>query len=274
MDNQQIIDYRQHLVDMGVIHEMAKGDLKLGFEWAAMEPDQTDERVFQHLDRLNRLRGDNVPPHRILDLGCAHGIRLLRYAQTGIECIGVDILDTSATIQASNKALMEQNKPPITSINADIRTLEAADFASDKFAVINCSQVLHFMSKDDIIHMLRFIKGIAGPETLIAISLDTVEATSNSHFYTKHVKMLWDERLSILNRMGYKPNDKLEYRIYSETDMNIVIKMVGLQVHDTLANQSGLMTIFASTTGDALFDLRPKHKGTVVSLRDYLSLRS
>lgn len=269
MNSQQVLDRRKHLVDTGVIHEMNLGGINLGYEWSAMEPDQTDERVHQHMDRLARLSGDAGSPRIVLDLGCAHGARLQRYAQTGMECIGVDVIDTNDSILAANHALLAQQKPPIAYIHADIRALEAADFGGKQFAVINCSQVLHFMSKDDIIHMLQFIKAIAGPQTLICISLDTVDATTNSPFFREHVKMLWDERLQILGRMGYMPKDKLEYRIYSEVDITTIANKVGLHIHGTLGNQSGLLTMFASAASDALLDQRPNQRGMVVTLKDY-----
>ncbi len=75
MNSQQVLDRRKHLVDTGVIHEMNLGGINLGYEWSAMEPDQTDERVHQHMDRLARLSGDAGSPRIVLDLGCAHGAR-------------------------------------------------------------------------------------------------------------------------------------------------------------------------------------------------------
>ncbi len=262
MDDQQEEDYREQLVAAGVINKMTHGSTPLGYEWAKQAPDGIDEQVFAHLDRLKQ----SIPP-RILDLGCAHGSRLARYAQAGFECIGVDITDRSQSIADANTALSTQGKPSIQFIQADIRKLEPADFAKDEFAVITCSQVIHFMDRDDIINLMRFIKKIASPTTLICVSFDTVQNTSD--MWRLQAKILCDERMRFMDMIGYKPSEPLQHRYYHEADISTIIEAVGLKLHNTLRAQRGVTAFTASMGQHPIFEMRPSQS---VGLKAYFYL--
>ena len=264
MSNSNGIYDREALVAAGLIRPVYAEGKHLGYEWSRQAPDNIDERASEHLDRL---RG-NTKPQRILDLGCAYGARMERYAEAGVECIGVDIVDAWGDIQAINTKLKAQQKPEITFIQSDIRKLEPDDFAADEFAVINCSQVIHFMDRDDIIHLLRFIKKVASPTTLICLSFDTVEHKHDG--WLMNANMLWDERLRVLDVMGYTPTQKLEHRYYTVTDIAAIIEKLDFKLHQTLHNNPAVAVMVASTSCDKVFEQRPAPKGIVQRLLGYV----
>lgn len=253
MSDKDVFAARDEFVKAGVIFKIAKDKLDLGYEWAAMGPDEIDERVHTHIDRLvysDRYQG----PLTVLDLGCAQGTRIARFAQTGLTCIGVDLFDWSAEIAKHNQALKQKDKPALTFRQNDIRDLKVEDFAGQEFVAINCSLVMHFMERDDILHLLDFIQKIATPKTLITLSLNTDEPTSPIHNPT--FKMLWDERKRYIKMIGYKPSTQFNYRRYAPMDIAIAMQMSGLSVHEDVSKENGVSAFVGSTQGGPLFEPR------------------
>ncbi|MBY0427748.1 MAG: class I SAM-dependent methyltransferase [Alphaproteobacteria bacterium] len=245
------------LKSIAAVPYMRAGGVSLGSEWSSLRPDEVDAAVHQHLEKVQAAGGNG----RVLDLGCAYAARLARYAESGVETIGVDLAEVAEKIDETNAKLKAAGKPPITFIQSDVRKLDPADFQADNFTAIISTQVIHFMNRDDAILFLKFIKEIAKPDTLICISFQVSTTASADPAIIANDKVLWEERLASLQDFqdaGVRPVlGPLQLQHYQPDSVIHIAEKIGLKVH--ASSVTGFVcSLIASAEDNPIFHSQPK----------------
>jgi len=92
------------------------------------------------------LKGNLVPPMRVLDAGCGHGRNLPYFLRAGFD---VSAVDQSADGIETVRAMAAKYAPHLPTDNFRVEPLDALTFASESFDAVVSSAVLHFARDEE-----------------------------------------------------------------------------------------------------------------------------